>query len=183
MPRLWRCSRPGWLGPWTTWPSSWSSSWQTCLWQGSCSLMIWRSLLTQVILWFYGSYQIDAVLCKPYAVISKQLLPGGTNSRFSHSCHNSDEGPWSRERADFQGCSLVLSKDRITGPELLQAFLYLGGRSRGRKRWERWRRLAESEISWGCLLYLPEEIRTQFSAFLKDDRSRWVLLWLWETGD
>lgn len=41
---------------------------------------------------FLERYQIDPVQCKPYAVMPKQFLPGGTNSRFSHNCHNSDEG-------------------------------------------------------------------------------------------
>lgn len=41
---------------------------------------------------FLGGSQTGAVLCKPYAVMPKQFLPSGTNSRFSHYCHNYDEG-------------------------------------------------------------------------------------------
>lgn len=37
---------------------------------------------------FLEGWQIDPVLCKPYAVMPKQFLPNGTNSRFSHNCHN-----------------------------------------------------------------------------------------------
>lgn len=40
---------------------------------------------------FLERCQIHAVLCKLYAVMSKQFLPSGTKSRFSHNCHNSDE--------------------------------------------------------------------------------------------
>jgi len=30
MPRPWRCSRPGWMGPWATWSSKWGG-WWPCL--------------------------------------------------------------------------------------------------------------------------------------------------------
>lgn len=35
---------------------------------------------------FLEGCQMGAVLCKPYAVMPKQFLPSGTNSRFSHYC-------------------------------------------------------------------------------------------------
>lgn len=41
---------------------------------------------------FLEGCQMGAVLCKPYAFMPKQFLPSGTNSRFSHYCHNYDEG-------------------------------------------------------------------------------------------
>lgn len=41
---------------------------------------------------FLAGCQMGAVLCKPYAVIPKQFLPSGTNSRISHYCRNYDEG-------------------------------------------------------------------------------------------
>jgi len=38
MPHPWRCSRPGWMGPWATW----SSSWQPYLWHGGWNLLIFE---------------------------------------------------------------------------------------------------------------------------------------------
>ena len=38
--RSWRCSRPGWMGPWATWSSTKSGAWWPCLWQGGWNLMI-----------------------------------------------------------------------------------------------------------------------------------------------
>jgi len=40
MPRPWRCSRPGWMGPWAAWSSIKCGVWQPCLQQGGWSLMI-----------------------------------------------------------------------------------------------------------------------------------------------
>lgn len=44
-------------------------------------------VLSQVL--FLGGCQM---LCKPYAVMPKQFLLSGRNSRFSHYYHNYDEG-------------------------------------------------------------------------------------------
>ena len=40
MPRPWRCSRPGWMGPWAAWFSTECGGWWPCLWQGGWSFMI-----------------------------------------------------------------------------------------------------------------------------------------------
>ena len=40
MPHPWRCSRPGWMGPWAAWSSIRYEGWWPCLWQGGWSLMI-----------------------------------------------------------------------------------------------------------------------------------------------
>jgi len=29
----WRCSRPGWMGPWAAWSSTRSGGWWPCLWR------------------------------------------------------------------------------------------------------------------------------------------------------
>jgi len=34
MPHPWRCSRPGWMGPWAAWPSVKCGDWWPCLGQG-----------------------------------------------------------------------------------------------------------------------------------------------------
>ena len=40
MLRLWRCSRPSWMGLWATWSSIKCGGWWSCLWQGGWSFMI-----------------------------------------------------------------------------------------------------------------------------------------------
>ena len=40
MPHPWRCSRPGWMGPWAAWSSIKCGGWWPCLWQGGWSFMI-----------------------------------------------------------------------------------------------------------------------------------------------
>jgi len=45
MPNSWRCSRPGWMGPWAAWSDEEQPCWEWAL----------RSLLTQAILWFHIS--------------------------------------------------------------------------------------------------------------------------------
>ena len=40
MPRTWRCSRPGWMGPWAAWSSIKCRRWWPCVWEGGWSLMI-----------------------------------------------------------------------------------------------------------------------------------------------
>ena len=49
VPHPWRCSRPGWMGPWATW----ANGWQSYQWQGIGSRWSVRSLLLQAIVWFY----------------------------------------------------------------------------------------------------------------------------------
>ena len=56
----WRCSRPGWMGPWAAWSSIKCGGWQPCLWQGSWSLMILRvpsNPSHSVILWIWSDFQ------------------------------------------------------------------------------------------------------------------------------
>jgi len=53
MPHPWRCSRPGWMGPWTAWSSIKCGGWWPCLWRGIGAWWSLRSLPTQAILWFY----------------------------------------------------------------------------------------------------------------------------------
>ena len=53
MPHPCRCLGPGWMWPWAIRSSTWSSSWQPCLWQGFGTWWSLRSLPTQAILWFY----------------------------------------------------------------------------------------------------------------------------------
>ena len=36
----WRCSRPGWMGPWAAWSSIKCGGWWPCLWQRGWSFMI-----------------------------------------------------------------------------------------------------------------------------------------------
>ena len=36
----WRCSRPGWMGPWAAWSSIKCGDWWPCLWQGDWNFMI-----------------------------------------------------------------------------------------------------------------------------------------------
>jgi len=38
--KIWRCSSPGWMGPWATWSSTRSGGWWPCLWQGGWNLVI-----------------------------------------------------------------------------------------------------------------------------------------------
>ena len=40
MPHPWRCSRPGWMGPWAAWYGIGHGGWQPCLQQWGWSLMI-----------------------------------------------------------------------------------------------------------------------------------------------
>ena len=40
MPHSWRCSRPGWMGPWAAWSSIKCGGWRPCLWQGGWSFVI-----------------------------------------------------------------------------------------------------------------------------------------------
>ena len=40
MPHPWRCSRPGWMGPWAAWAGMKCGGWWPCLWQGGWSFMI-----------------------------------------------------------------------------------------------------------------------------------------------
>ena len=40
IPHPWRCSRPGWMGPWAAWSSTRSEGWWLCLQQGDWNLMI-----------------------------------------------------------------------------------------------------------------------------------------------
>ena len=40
LPHPWRCSRPGWMGPWAAWSSIKQEGWWPCLWQGGWSFMI-----------------------------------------------------------------------------------------------------------------------------------------------
>ena len=63
MPCPWRCLRPGWMGPCATRSSTWSSSWQPCLWQGVRSWRSLGSLSTQTILWLYDSMNTASKFC------------------------------------------------------------------------------------------------------------------------
>jgi len=36
----WKCSRPGWMGPWEAWSSIKSEGWWPCMWQGGWTFMI-----------------------------------------------------------------------------------------------------------------------------------------------
>ena len=40
MPHPWRCSRPGWMGPWAVWSSIKCGGWWPCLWHKGQNLMI-----------------------------------------------------------------------------------------------------------------------------------------------
>ena len=54
MPHPWRCSRPGWTGPWAIRSSTWPSGWQPCLQQGCWNMMILEvpsNASRSVILW------------------------------------------------------------------------------------------------------------------------------------
>ena len=37
MPHPWRCSKPGWMGPWAAWSGIRYGGWQSCLQQGGWS--------------------------------------------------------------------------------------------------------------------------------------------------
>jgi len=50
----WRCSRPGWMGPWTAWSVIRYGGWWPCLWQAGWSFVILEvpsNLSHSVILW------------------------------------------------------------------------------------------------------------------------------------
>jgi len=54
MPHPWRCSRPGWMGPWAAWSSIKWGGWWPFLWWGGWSFMILEApsnLGHSVILW------------------------------------------------------------------------------------------------------------------------------------
>ena len=56
MPCPWRCSRPGWMGPWTAWSSIRYGGWWPCLQQAGWSVMILEvpsNPRQSMILWFY----------------------------------------------------------------------------------------------------------------------------------
>ena len=56
MPHPWRCSRPGWMGPWAAWSDIRYGRWLPCLWWGVGASWSLRSLPTQAIpnhIWFY----------------------------------------------------------------------------------------------------------------------------------
>ena len=58
MPHLWRCSKPGWMGPWAAWSSITCGGWWPCLWQGGWRFMIHEVSSNpshSVILWKYRS--------------------------------------------------------------------------------------------------------------------------------
>ena len=53
MPHPWKRSRPGWMGPWAPWSSTWSGGQPPCLQEGGVGTRwSFRSLPTQAILWF-----------------------------------------------------------------------------------------------------------------------------------
>jgi len=53
----WRCSRPGWMGPWTSWSSDSFSGWQCCPGQG-----VWRYMIFEVLP--YPSHSMVFVLSR-----------------------------------------------------------------------------------------------------------------------
>ena len=56
----WRCSRPGWMGPWAAWAGMKCGGWWPCLWRGVGASWSLRSLPTQAILWFYDSMTVKS---------------------------------------------------------------------------------------------------------------------------
>lgn len=62
----WRHLRQGWMRLWTIWSSTWFSSWQHFLWQGSLNLMILEVASNtnhSVILWFLYCLQNSRTFC------------------------------------------------------------------------------------------------------------------------
>jgi len=59
MPHLWRCSKQSWMEPWGTWPSTWFSGGQSCLWQVGWNVMILELSSNpghSVILWLWRAW-------------------------------------------------------------------------------------------------------------------------------
>ena len=69
VPRPWRCSRPGWMGPWAAWAGIKCGGWWPCLWWGVGASWSLRSLSTQAILWFYNSM---ILWCPPLRIPKKK---------------------------------------------------------------------------------------------------------------
>ena len=64
MPHPWRCSRPGWMGPWAAWSSIRCESWQPCTQQRVWSLMILEvpsNPSHSKILWFSSFLDVRAI--------------------------------------------------------------------------------------------------------------------------
>jgi len=54
----WRCSRPGWMGPWAAWSGIKWGGWWPCMWRGVGASWSLGSLPTQAIMWkrYCGSF-------------------------------------------------------------------------------------------------------------------------------
>lgn len=75
-PPPWKHSRPGWMGPRATWPSTWPNSWQCCLWLGGGTSWSLRTIPTQAILCFH-----DSMILRSWA--GKKSLERHKRSRLS----------------------------------------------------------------------------------------------------
>ena len=80
----WRCSRPGWIGPWAAWSSIRYGGWRPCLWWGD-----WRFMILEVPFNPSHSMIIHNLLFLP-----SLLQPERTFLlKFYCECEKS-EGPW-----------------------------------------------------------------------------------------
>ena len=68
----WRCSRPGWMGPWAAWAGMKCGGWWSCLWWGIGASWSLRSLPTQAILRFYDTLSA-IVWCAGTEILPAQL--------------------------------------------------------------------------------------------------------------
>jgi len=97
MPRPWRCSRPGWMGPWAAWSSITCGGWWPCLgWWGS-SLMILEipsNLGHSVILLFFGFFQtcpsFPCSICESGSLQPAQIIPVDLRQICGTSWHVAD---------------------------------------------------------------------------------------------
>ena len=70
LPCPWRCSRPGWMGPWAAWSSIKCGGWWPCLWQGCWSFVILEvpsNPSRSVNLWF--SFSLKQSFLQPLCFI------------------------------------------------------------------------------------------------------------------
>jgi len=96
---LWRCSRPGWMGPWAAWPRIKCGGWWPCLWQGGWSFMILEvpsNLGHSVILWFSSSIEFltDSNIFV-FMTHVKIFILSGLQNRLPHHTWSRSEHSWS----------------------------------------------------------------------------------------
>jgi len=105
MPRIWRCSGLGWMGPWAAWSIIRYEGCWPCLWQGGWSLMILEVPCNPrhpmilwfcdfVILWFYDSMSgcfFDQTGCRSAMYITLKASVTEHHISCSFENHNSME--------------------------------------------------------------------------------------------